>query len=123
MDPDSGGETATDILANRTEEEIADIIYGFGEERFSRRIARRIVESRDRGQPVRTTKELVDLVERSVRRSPRIRSIRLHGRFRPCGIAVNSELDIIEKFLLDSSEILKTDGILAVITFHSLKTE
>jgi 16S rRNA (cytosine1402-N4)-methyltransferase len=70
MDASSNLPTAADLLATLDEKQIADIIYQFGEERFSRRIARRIVERREAGEPVETTRQLAELVERSVRRSP-----------------------------------------------------
>ncbi|MCA1609048.1 MAG: 16S rRNA (cytosine(1402)-N(4))-methyltransferase RsmH, partial [Acidobacteria bacterium] len=64
MDTESNRPTAADLLETLGESEIADIIYRFGEERFSRRIARRIVERRERGEPVNTTTELAMLVEK-----------------------------------------------------------
>ncbi len=62
MDADSDEPTAAELLATLSQDEIANIIYLYGEERFSRRIARRIVEKRDSGDPVMTTKQLVELV-------------------------------------------------------------
>ena len=70
MDANSDEPTAAELLANWSEEEIANTIYNYGEERFSRRIARRIIERRERGEPVQTTAELARLVEKSVRRKP-----------------------------------------------------
>lgn len=121
MDPDSGDPTAAELLESLTEEEIANIIYQFGEERFSRRIARRIVEKRSVGEPVTTTKQLADLVERSVRRSPKDRIHPATRTFQALRIAVNRELEILEEFIADSVDVLKTDGRFAVITFHSLE--
>ncbi|HEY8188574.1 MAG TPA: 16S rRNA (cytosine(1402)-N(4))-methyltransferase RsmH, partial [Pyrinomonadaceae bacterium] len=63
MNPASGEDTAADLLRKLPEEEIANIIFEFGEERHSRRIARRIVQRREQGKPVTTTKELADLVQ------------------------------------------------------------
>jgi 16S rRNA (cytosine1402-N4)-methyltransferase len=71
MDEASDSPTAAELLLSLSEEEIANLIYRFGEERFSRRIARRIVERREAGNPVKTTKELANLVERAVRKSPK----------------------------------------------------
>ena len=116
-----GGETAADLLATLGEKELADIIYRYGEERFSRRIARRIVERREAGQPVTTTFELADLVKRSVRYNPKDRIHPATRTFQALRIAVNHELDILEQFITDSVDILKTDGVLAIITFHSLE--
>ena len=121
MDTSSELETAADLLATLTETEIADIIYRYGEERASRRIARRIVERRDAGQPVETTRQLAELVERSVRRSPKDKIHPATRTFQALRIAVNRELEVLESFVLDSIDILKTGGRLAIITFHSLE--
>jgi 16S rRNA (cytosine1402-N4)-methyltransferase len=121
MNPDSGDETAAEILADRSEEEIADIIYEFGEERRSRKIARWIVERRKKGEPVETTKQLADLVERAIGRGGKDKIHPATRTFQALRIAVNHELDIIEGFLKDSVYILTTGGVLAVITFHSLE--
>jgi len=121
MDVSSDDPTAADLLATLDEKEIADIIYQFGEERFSRRIARRIVERREAGEPVETTRQLVELVERSVRRSPKDKIHPATRTFQALRIAVNKETEILEKFVTDSIDILKTDGRLAIITFHSLE--
>ncbi|HMJ07851.1 MAG TPA: 16S rRNA (cytosine(1402)-N(4))-methyltransferase RsmH [Pyrinomonadaceae bacterium] len=116
-----GGETAADLLAELSEEDIANLIYRFGEERFSRRIARRIVERRKAGQPVTTTRELSELVERSVRRSPKDKIHPATRTFQALRIAVNHELDILEDFINDAVEALNIGGRLVVISFHSLE--
>ncbi len=121
MDPDSGGPTAAELLESLTEEEIANIIYQYGEERFSRRIARKIVEKRLAGEPVTTTKQLADLVERSVKRSPKEKIHPATRTFQALRIAVNRELEVLEGFIADSVDVLKSDGRFAVITFHSLE--
>ena len=121
MDPSSDDPTAAELLATLSETEIANIIYGFGEERFSRRIARRIVERREAGTPVQTTTELVQLVERSVRRSPKDKIHPATRTFQALRIAVNRETEILEQFVLDSIDSLKTGGRLVMITFHSLE--
>jgi 16S rRNA (cytosine1402-N4)-methyltransferase len=121
MNPDSGDPTAAELLETLTGEEIANIIYEYGEERFSRRIARRIVEKRSAGEPVRTTKQLADLVERSVKRSRKDKIHPATRTFQALRIAVNRELEILEGFITDSVDVLKTDGRFAVITFHSLE--
>jgi len=121
MDASSEVQTAADLLATLDEKEIADIIYQFGEERFSRRIARRIVERREAGEPVQTTRQLAELVERSVRRSPKDKIHPATRTFQALRIAVNSETEILEKFITDSIDLLKTDGRLAIIAFHSLE--
>jgi 16S rRNA (cytosine1402-N4)-methyltransferase len=121
MDRESDDETAAEILATRSEEEIANIIYQFGEERFSRKIARRIVERREKGEPVETTKQLAELIERTIRRGSKDKIHPATRTFQALRIAVNHELEIIEDFLTDSIEVLKIGGVLAVITFHSLE--
>lgn len=121
MDVESGGETAADLLEILTEEEIANLIYEYGEERFSRRIARRIVEKREAGEPVRTTRQLASLVEKAVKRSPKDKIHPATRTFQALRIAVNRELEILEQFIADSIDLLKKEGRLAVITFHSLE--
>lgn len=121
MDAESGDETAAEILETLSEFEIARIIYEYGEERFSRRIARRIVEKRERGESVRTTKELAELVERSVPRSKKDKIHPATRTFQALRIAVNRELEILEDFVKDSIDILKPNGRLAIISFHSLE--
>jgi 16S rRNA (cytosine1402-N4)-methyltransferase len=121
MDETSRSETAAEVLANRTEVEIADIIYLYGEERFSRRIARRIVRERDAGRPIERTRQLAELVASCF---PRNRKETIHPAtrtFQALRIEVNGELEILDGFLKDSVEVLTTDGVLAVITFHSLE--
>lgn len=121
MDAEGEDETAAELLERLSEEEIANIIYGYGEERFSRRIARRIVERRSSGSPVRTTKELAELVERSVPRKPKDKIHPATKTFQALRIAVNRELEVLERFLKDSIDLLKPNGRLAVISFHSLE--
>jgi 16S rRNA (cytosine1402-N4)-methyltransferase len=121
MNPADDVPTAADLLATLKEEEIANLIYRFGEERFSRRIARRIVENRKAGKPVRTTGELVRIVESSVRRSPKDKIHPATRTFQALRIAVNRETDVLEQFLYDAVEVLKIEGRLVIITFHSLE--
>ena len=121
MNPDPEIETAAEMLDRMTETEIADLIYTFGEERNSRRIARRIVWKREIGEPVTTTKELAETVEKAIGRSPKDKIHPATRTFQALRIAVNGELEVLESFIADAIEILKTDGRLAVITFHSLE--
>jgi len=121
MDANSDGETAAELLERLSEFEIARIIYEYGEERFSRRIARRIVERREAGAPVRTTKELAEIAEKSVTRGKTDKIHPATRTFQALRIAVNGELEILENFIRDSIEILKKDGRFVVITFHSLE--
>lgn len=121
MNPDSGDETAAELLAQLSEEEIADVIYQYGEERFSRRIARRIVEKRKQGEPVATTRELAELVERAIGRGKKDKIHPATKTFQALRIAVNRELEILERFIGDAIDVLSPGGRLAVITFHSLE--
>ena len=121
MDASAAVPTAAELLETLSGEEIANIIYRFGEERFSRRIARRIIERREAGNPVTTTAELAELVERSVRRSPKDKIHPATRTFQALRIAVNRETEVLEQFLVDAVDSLKTEGRLAIITFHSLE--
>ena len=109
-------QTAADIVNNSSERELADLIYEFGEERESRKIARAIVKAR----PIHTTRELVAVIE-SV--SPR-RGDRGHPAtrtFQALRIAVNEELSSIAEVLPQAVAVLRSGGRLAVISFHSLE--
>lgn len=113
MDPDIQ-QTAADLVNKLPEDELADLIYLYGEESASRRIARAIVAAR----PIRTTRELADVVSRVVRRA------RIHPAtrtFQALRIAVNSELDRLREALPAAISSLKPRGRLAVIAFHSLE--
>ena len=121
MDANSDEPTAAELLADLSEEEIANLIYNYGEERFSRRIARRIVERREAGEPVKTTGELARLVEKSIRRKPQDKIHPATKTFQALRIAVNGELDVLERFVRDAVELLNVGGRLAIITFHSLE--
>lgn len=121
MDTSASVPTAAELLETLSEEEIANIIYRFGEERFSRRIARRIIERRNAGNPVKMTGELAELVERSVRRSPKDKIHPATRTFQALRIAVNRETEVLQKFVADAVASLKTEGRLAIITFHSLE--
>lgn len=121
MDKNSDAETAAELLETLPETEIADLIYKYGEERNSRRIARRIVWKRELGEPIKTTKQLAETVEKAVGRKPKDKIHPATRTFQALRIAVNRELEILEKFIEDAIDILKTDGRLAVITFHSLE--
>ena len=99
-------ETAAEILANRTEAEIADIIYLYGEERFSRRVARRIVREREAGRPIERTRQLADLVASCVPRSKKETIHPATRTFQALRIEVNGELEILDGFLKDSVDVL-----------------
>ena len=121
MNADEGIETAAELIARIDETDLANIIYQFGEERQSRKIARRIVEKRKSGEPIETTRQLAELLERTVKRGKNDKIHPATRTFQALRIAVNGELEIVEQFLNDSIKVLKTGGVLAVITFHSLE--
>src|SRR5581483_123949 len=95
--------------------------FEFGEERGSRRIARAIIQRRDRGEPVATTKDLANLVERAVGRGNKRRIHPATRTFQALRIAVNGELENLDRFLFEAVDHLEPDGRLAVISFHSLE--
>ncbi|WP_162660008.1 16S rRNA (cytosine(1402)-N(4))-methyltransferase RsmH [Tuwongella immobilis] len=120
------GETAADLVARLDERALADLFWEYGEERHSRRIARRIVERRTT-TPIRTTSALADLVRSCV---PRER--RDHGRggagldpatrvFQALRIAVNDELGALERLLAELPRWVKPGGRVGIISFHSLE--
>ncbi|HLL71219.1 MAG TPA: 16S rRNA (cytosine(1402)-N(4))-methyltransferase RsmH [Pyrinomonadaceae bacterium] len=114
-------ETAAELLARLPEEEIARIIFEYGEERKSRRIARWIVERREEGRAIERTTELAELVARAVGHK---RTDRIHPAtrtFQALRIAVNHELEGLEAFLEASVDLLQPSGRLVVISFHSLE--
>jgi 16S rRNA (cytosine1402-N4)-methyltransferase len=121
MDAEGGDETAAELLATLPEEEIARIIYEYGEERHSRRIARWIVERRERGEPVGTTKELAELVARAVKANRKDRIHPATRTFQALRIAVNRELEGLDEFIETAIELLEEDGRFCAISFHSLE--
>jgi len=119
MDPTTG-ETAADLVARSTERELADAIYAYGEERFSRRIARAIVEAR-REQPIETTGRLAAIVRRALPRRGPSRIDPATRTFQAIRIWVNRELEGLDRFLAAAVRRLRTGARLVVITFHSLE--
>ena len=117
----TSGETVAEMLGRLSEVEIARIIFEYGEERHSRRIARRIIEQRERGQPVVTTRDLAGLVERAIGRGKQRRIHPATRTFQALRIAVNRELERLDQFVADAIDQLEPDGRLAVISFHSLE--
>jgi 16S rRNA (cytosine1402-N4)-methyltransferase len=116
----SRGETAADLIARVTESELADTIYGYGDERFSRRIARAIVKERTR-QRIDTTGRLADIVRRAVPRRGYQRIDPATRTFQALRIWVNGELDGLDRFLGAATRRLRAGARLVVISFHSLE--
>lgn len=109
------------IVNNYKEEEIADIIYKYGEERWSKRIAQFIVAAR-REQPLTTTFQLVDIIKRAIPKGARIDGPHPAKRtFQALRIEVNNELGILADTMRQAVERLKSGGRIGVITFHSLE--
>jgi 16S rRNA (cytosine1402-N4)-methyltransferase len=116
----SSGDTAADLVARSTERDLADAIFQFGEERFSRRIARLIVETRHES-PIDTTGRLATLVRRAVPHRGHQRIDPATRTFQALRIWVNGELDGLDRFVETASRRLRAAARLVVITFHSLE--
>ena len=114
------GPTAADLLRDVPEKALADLIFEFGEERYSRRIARAIVETRQR-QPLETTNQLAVLVRRAMPRRARQRIDPATRTFQAIRIWVNNELDRLDLFLRAVCDRLRVGARLVVIAFHSLE--
>ena len=113
--------TAKDIVNSWSEKSLADIIYGYGEEKYRGRIAREIVENRKK-KKIETTFDLVKIIERAV--PANYRKLRLHfatRTFQALRIAVNDELGALSMGLEKSFKFLKSGGRMSVISFHSLE--
>ena len=116
----STGDTAAALVARSTERELADGIYAYGEERFSRRIARAIVAAR-REQPIETTGRLAAIVRRALPRRGYMRIDPATRTFQALRIWVNRELEGLDRFLEAAVRRLHAGARLVVITFHSLE--
>ena len=117
----SSGATAADIVNGTDEADLANMIYRFGDERYSRRIARAIVRVRAE-RPLTTTRGLASVIESAVPSHYRRGRIHCATRtFQALRIAVNQELDHLEPALRDASDLLAPGGRLCVISFHSLE--
>ncbi len=115
--------SAADIVNNAREDELADVIYKFGEERASRRIARFIVRGRKK-EAITTTAQLADIVCRALSRGGKKTKRRIHPAtrtFQALRIAVNDELGCLAKLVDSGPAVLKKDGKIAVISYHSLE--
>ena len=115
--------TAADIIKDADEKSLADLIYKYGQDRGSRRIARFIVEQR-RTEPITTTSQLAKIVCKALGRPGQKRRSRIHPAtrtFQALRIAVNNELENLEKLLDSAPKILKKNGYMAIISFQSLE--
>lgn len=113
--------TAELIVNEWGEDTIADILFGFGEERYARRIARVICEARQ-VKPIKTTHELVEIISRAV--PPNYRFGKIHPAtrtFQALRIAVNHELETLETVLAEAWKVLRPEGRMSIISFHSLE--
>jgi 16S rRNA (cytosine1402-N4)-methyltransferase len=117
----STGATAGELVNMLPESELADLIFQYGEERFSRRIARAIIRARER-KSLATTQELTTVIKESVPAAYRHGRIHCATRtFQALRIAVNRELDVLEPAIRDAVDMLRPGGRIAVISFHSLE--
>ena len=113
------GRSAADIVNTASEAELADILYLYGEERASRRIARALVEARK--DPITTTLRLAEIVAKCLPRPKPGQSHPATRSFQALRIAVNGEFDELAQGLAAAERALKPGGLLAVVTFHSLE--
>ena len=125
------GLSAYDVVNNYDERQLADIIYRYGEEKFSRRIAANIVKamfvksdtlvSERAKKPIETTFELVDIIKSSMPQKAMRDAHPARRTFQAIRIEVNAELDVLKSTLEDAFDILAPGGRIAIITFHSLE--
>jgi 16S rRNA (cytosine1402-N4)-methyltransferase len=121
MDTSSDGMTAADLVNEADEEELARIFFEYGEEKFSRRIAKAIVKTRSHHR-IESTQELAELIKEAIPAAARRTGPHPARRtFQALRIAVNDELGALKEALEGAFSILKPGGRLAVITFHSLE--
>ncbi len=119
--PDEYAFTARDIVNDWSAESIANVLYGYGQERFSRRIAKVIVETRT-ATPIETAKQLAELIVSCYPKHLRFGKTHPATKsFQALRIAVNEEWAVIEELLRDGVALLKPGGRMALITFHSLE--
>jgi 16S rRNA (cytosine1402-N4)-methyltransferase len=122
MNPDGGGETAAELLDRLEEPALADLIYAYGEERLSRRIARRIKADLEQNGAYSGTAALAYAVAGCY--PPKARRGRIHPAtrtFQALRIAVNDELGVLDRLLQQAPDWLNPGGVLAIISFHSLE--
>lgn len=114
------GLSAEDVVNDFTAQELSDIFFRFGEEKFSKRIADRIVSVRQKAR-ITTTTQLADIIASAYPAAARRDGHPARKCFQAIRIAVNGELDRLNEVLDIAFDLLKKDGVLAIITFHSLE--
>lgn len=114
------GLSARDVVNDYSEEQLADILFRYGEEKFARRIAANIVKTRQ-DKPIETTFELVDIIKSSLPQKAMRDGHPARRTFQAIRIEVNAELDVLSSTLDDAFSILSKGGRIAIITFHSLE--
>ena len=112
--------TAKEVINNYEEEKLANIIYEYGEKRFSRKIARNICIER-KEKPITTTKQLVEIIEKSIPKSKQKEGHPAKRTFQAIRIEVNDEIKPLYNTVKDCIDSLRTGGRLCIITFHSLE--
>ena len=112
--------TAADLVNSLSERELADLIFEYGEERAARRIAQRVVAARAKAA-ITTTAQLADLVIKAVHQKGHWRIHPATKTFQALRIAVNRELDGLDKFVADAVDLLESNGRLVIMSFHSLE--
>lgn len=121
MRMDKTQELTAQIVVNQyAEQELANLIYEYGEERFSRQIAKNICQQREE-HPIQTTKELVEIIEKSIPKAKQKEGHPAKRTFQAIRIEVNDEIKPLYQTIKTSIECLKEGGRLCVITFHSLE--
>ena len=114
------GLSAKDVVNTYSKEELTDILYKYGEEKFAPRIAQNIVESRE-NKPIETTFELVEIIKKAYPKKAMRDAHPARKTFQAIRIEVNAELDRLSKTLDDALDCLNSGGRISVITFHSLE--
>ena len=114
------GKTAADLVNGLSVYELADIFRMYGEEKFAMKIAREIVKEREKA-PIERTVRLAEIIANSVPAAARRDGHPARKCFQALRIAVNGELDVLKSVLDDAFNLLNKDGVLAIITFHSLE--
>lgn len=112
--------TAKDLINTYSEERLANIIFEYGEEKYSRKIAKNICEARKNGE-IKTTEKLVEIIEKSIPGFAKNSGHPAKRTFQAIRIEVNNEIEPLYNTILEAIEKLKPNGRLCVITFHSLE--